>query len=79
MVGAGASGVRMTPVAKVAEIKTAEAATRLGVSESTVLRLIRDGLLPGARMIGRGQGKAWLIPARSVEKYARTGRAPAVA
>ena len=46
-----------------------EVAEELGVSYRTIIRLIHEGMFPGAYKIGSGKTMPWLIPVSSFEEY----------
>ena len=55
----------MLEVTKNRMLTVAEVASRLGVTESYVCRLLRDGVMKGDK-IGR---KIWIVPEPEVEKF----------
>ncbi|MGA3294967.1 MAG: excisionase family DNA-binding protein [Candidatus Acidiferrales bacterium] len=52
------------------ELTVQEAALRLGVTLKYVRDLIAERKLEGARLLGKGPGKGWRIPAAAVEARA---------
>jgi hypothetical protein len=52
-------------------LTTAHVAARVGLEESSVRRLARAGLFPGARRTSPGRNAHWLIPPAAVEDFLR--------
>ena len=45
-------------------MRTFEVARRLGISQKTVLRLLRAKILPGIKI-----GRSWVVPRAELERY----------
>ena len=54
---------------------TTQTAQRLGIDRSNVLRLCRQGRIPGVIKVGEGKGGLWLVPKGAVPSRANFGPA----
>lgn len=57
------------------ELTTAQAATRLQLSQDTIKRWCRQGLLSGAHMRYGNRRLGWRIPETTIDGLVRAGRA----